>query len=269
MPPGEHVRPRRIGRERGLAVRVVPLRARVEPVQEVGVLVGLRERHEARDLDRSVGVEHRQLLRVGLELCEVLRRRRDSLRLEHRRVVVEAVRVREHRERALIAPIARVAERLGRDDLRDVHPVRLKERAEVLVGVRGAELRHVVRTGADRDVRGLPGVDRANVVLVHLPRRVVDRDPRILRRERVQDVRVLLELPARVEAPHVERDGRVRSPARRVDRGRWATVPGRRAAGSCEQPDRHHSDHQTIPRSLHAFRPPIRSSGRSTLRSTR
>ena len=110
--PLEERRPAGIPRDLRLARRVEPARAvGLHEAAGDGVLVVLAEGHEARDLDRAVGVSHGQLLGVGCELRQRPRRVRDPLRLEHGPVVVEAVGVGERRQRALVALVARERER--------------------------------------------------------------------------------------------------------------------------------------------------------------
>ena len=82
------------------------------------VLVEADERVEADHLQRAVRVPHRQLLRVGGQLGDRLRRRGDAGLLEERLVVVEAVRVGEQRQRAALAAVLRVVLRRRREDRR-------------------------------------------------------------------------------------------------------------------------------------------------------
>ena len=243
--PGQETRPTGVGAERRLAVRVVPLPAAVDAVVKGPRFVERTERHEPGHLDRSIGVELRQRFRVDREFVEGLGRRGDVGLLEHRGVVVEAVGIRENRQRALVPLVAGVSKGRLRDDLRDIHPVLLEERGEVLVRLAVTELRDIVRPRADREIRGGPRVDRPKQILVRLSRRVRDGDPRILRLEVGEDACVLVELSPGVEAPEVQRDRRVLHTGRGIDGTHRARSATGRARGR-RHTERHHRDHHPL-----------------------
>ena len=105
--PGEQGRPAGVLRQDRVPLVVGELGAEVVRVGDDHgrrAVVEAGERIEAHDLERAVRIAHRQLLGVGDELGDGLRRARDAGLGELRLVVVEAPRVGEQRQGACACP---------------------------------------------------------------------------------------------------------------------------------------------------------------------
>ena len=111
-------RPRRIGADQRVTLRVDPLATPLLDPAVRCVLVEADDGVEAGDLDVALRVADGQLLRVRCELGHRLRRALDPRLREHRLVVVEAVVVGEQRQRAPLALVLRVVPRRRREDRR-------------------------------------------------------------------------------------------------------------------------------------------------------
>ena len=189
--PVEHLCPARVRGERRVALVVEPGRAEHVPEAErrVAAAVVAEPRHEPGDLDRAVGVELRELLRVRHQFVGGLRRVGDPGRLEHVEVVVHPRHVGEERQRALVPVIARVRQCRRRERRRHVDAVRpVDVRGHVDPRTRAAPQADVVDAERQDRVRRLAGVDRRRDLVVGEPGAAVDRDPRVLLLEAVEDL---------------------------------------------------------------------------------
>ncbi len=224
-----------------LPFRVDPLRAELRAPVRGRVLVPAVDRVEADDLQRAVRVAHGELLRVLRELGHRARRVRQARLPEHVGVVVEAVRVGEHRQRAAIALVLRVV--AGRDRERagrDVVPLHVV--LEVDPGARRAVLAAVVGGARLRDVGRLPGGDRREDLRVVDAAARRDVDPRVRLLELGDDLLHHAELGIREVDPVVDVDGVVRGErrrARRVTLLRAARVAARRRQDRDQHSHRH------------------------------
>ena len=137
--PFQQSGPGRIRAQARLAVAREVLPADERPVRRHArpTVVEGRVRVVADDLERPVGVLLRQLLRIRRQLRERLRRPGQARLLEERLVVVEAVGVREERQRAARSLVLGVVPRRRREDV-GVDLVPLEQRAEIDPATRGA-----------------------------------------------------------------------------------------------------------------------------------
>ena len=236
-----------IGGERRRAVGVVPRGAGRYAERHRSGLVVAHPRDEPGDLDGSVRVEDRELLHVGRHLGPRRRRRSDARLLEHVGVVVQAVRVRGERHRALHASVLGELDR-GRRELRHVDAVGVDLRLEILPRARRAEVRDVVHVGRDGDVGRRPARHRRLDLRVVDAAGDVDRDPRLQLVQPVEHRLELLELAAAPVRP--ERDGHRLGRRRRGSGGTgargWRVVTTGRARDAQHRGD-DHREHDLVP----------------------
>ena len=236
-----------IGCERRGAVGVVPRGAGRHAERHGTGLVVAHPRDEPGDLDRPVRVEDRERLHRGRHLGPRLGRRGDTRFLEQVGVVVEAVRVRGERHRALHAPVLRELDG-GRRELRHVDAVGVDLRLEILPRARRAEVRDVVHVGRDGDVGRRPARHRRLDLRVVDATGDVDRDPRLQLVQPIEHRLELLELAAAPVRP--KRDGhrlgrRRGGPGGAGARGRGVVTAGR--ARDAQHRDDDHREHDLVP----------------------